>query len=351
MNEAEHSALDFLRDEVANGVICGGAILAEKDGRVFCDCGAGHTTPERKYVMDTDTVLDVASTTKMAAVITSLLILHARGKIDFDAPFTEYLEDFSAPLYEPVTVRDLANHVSGFGDVRGQTQRLYFDESGIRMMENMLTVPPPHPPTRHAYYACWNYLLLGMMIERIAGENLISFCGREIFDPLEMTSSSLGVPRSDIPIERLAQTVGTPAPGIISDSYARRIYRDGRCAGNAGLFTSAKDFAKLLECYLRRGATASGKRLFGEAEMAEILPDRRVHFNDYRRFGWVIYQDILPEEMFGSVLLHHGYSGQTVIFDSSRQMYGIVLTARYDDYAGAKRRRVEILHKLWKTVI
>lgn len=347
---SERTPLSILQQDVADGVVLGGAILAGKDGKVFYDCGAGYTTPERKYAMDADTVLDVASTTKMAAVVTSLLILHARGKIDFDAPFTEYLKDFSAPLYEPVTIRDLADHHSGFGDVLGQKQRLYFDESGAKMMENMLTTPPPHPPTRHPKYACWNYLLLGMIIERITGEDLITFCRQEIFEPLDMTSTSLGSPLPGIPAERLAQTVGTPAPGVISDSYARRIYRDGLCAGNAGLFTSARDFAKLLECYLRRGTTASGKRLFGEAEMAEILPDRREHFDDYRRFGWVIRQDILPDEMFGSVLFHHGYSGQTVLFDPSRNMYGVVLTTRYGDYAGAKKRRLEMLHLLWKMI-
>ena len=348
MDSLEEKALSFLRSEIENGVILGGAVLGGKDGKVFCDCGAGYTSPERKFPMDTDTVLDVASTTKVAAVITSLLVLHARGRIDFDAPFTEYLKDFSAPLYEPVTVRDLADHHSGFGDVLGQKQRLYFDESGTRMMENMLTIPPPHPPTRHSWYACWNYLLLGLIVERITGETLVSFCKREIFDKLGMTSSSLGAPRPEIPLERLGQTVGTPAPGVISDSYARRIYRDGLCAGNAGLFISAKDFSKLLQCYLDGGGTPDGEQLFGEAEMAEIMPDRRERFNDYRRFGWVIRQDILPEEMFGSVLFHHGYSGQTVLFDPSRHMYGIVLTLRYEDYAGAKKRRLEMLYELWK---
>ena len=170
--------VSILQADIADGVICGGAVLAAKDGDVYCDCGEGFTSPERKYPMNTNTVLDVASTTKVAAVVTSLLICHHRGLIDFDAPFTEYLKDFSAPLYEPVTIRDLANHLSGFGDVRGQKQRPYFDESGTRMLENMLTVPPPHPPTRHAHYSCWNYILLSMILERITGERFDAFCDR-----------------------------------------------------------------------------------------------------------------------------------------------------------------------------
>ena len=340
--------ISILRSDIDDGIICGGAVLAAKDGTVYCDIGAGHTSPERKYCMDTDTVLDVASTTKVAATITALLICHSRGLIDFEAPFTEYLKDFSAPLYEPVTIRDLANHLSGFGDIRGQKQRPYFDESGTRMLENMLTVPPPHPPTRHPYYACWNYILLTLILERITGKSLADFCAHEIFRPLGMEFSTLGKPRADLPPERLGQTMGTDKPGEISDFVAKRIYRDGGCAGNAGLFTSARDFAKLLECYLHRGRTASGRELFGEAEMAEIRPDCRSCADGYRRFGWVICERFLDREMFGSVLFHSGWSGQTVLFDESRNMCAVVLTTRCGDYNRAKKDRFEILHRLWR---
>lgn len=340
--------LSILRADIDDGIVCGGAVLAAKDGAVYCDCGAGFTSPERKYAMDTDTVLDVASTTKAAATVTALLVCHSRGLIDFDAPFTEYLKDFSAPLYEPVTIRDLADHLSGFGDVLGQKQRPYFDESGMKMLENMLSVPPPHPPTRHALYSCWNYILLSMIVERITGERFDRFCEREIFSPLTMDSTSLGEPRPEIPVEKLGQTLGTSRPGEISDAVAKRIYRDGGCAGNAGLFTSAKDYARLLECYLHQGRATSGKRLFGEAEMAEIRPDRKVHFDGYRRFGWVICAPELDEEMFGSVLFHNGWSGQTILFDESRNMYGIILTTRCGDYRRAKVDRFKILHRLWK---
>ena len=335
----------ILRSDIDDGIILGGVVLAGKDGSVFCKCETGYTSPERKYPMNADTVLDVASTTKVAAVVTALLICHSRGLIDFDAPFTEYLKDYSAPLYEPVSVRDLANHLSGFGD-----QRPYFDESGTKMLANMLTTPPPHPPTRHAWYSCWNYILLSMILERITGEKSTDFCRKEIFEPLKMDSTSLGHPRPEIPVERLGQTMGTSRPGEISDFVAMRIYRDGGCTGNAGLFTSANDFAKLLECYLHRGKTGSGQKLFGEAEMAEILPDRKEHFHGYRKFGWSVYEQYLAEEMFGTVLFHSGWSGQTVLFDLSKNIYAAVLTTRCGDYDRAKKNRFEILHQVWKMI-
>ena len=340
----------ILQSDIDDKVILGGVVLAGKDGSVYCRCENGFTSPERKYAMTADTVLDVASTTKAAATVTALLICHARGLIDFEAPFTEYLKDFSAPLYEPVSVRDLANHLSGFGDVRGQKQRPYFDESGMKMLENMLTTPPPHPPTRHAWYSCWNYILLSMILERITGERFTDFCRETIFEPLKMNATSLGKPRPEIPVERLGQTMGTSRPGEISDFVAVRIYRDGGCTGNAGLFTSANDYAKLLECYLRRGKTGSGQQLFGEAEMAEILPDRKGHFHGYRKFGWSVYENYLAEEMFGTVLFHSGWSGQTVLFDPAKNMYAAVLTTRCGDYERAKKNRMEILHQVWRMI-
>ena len=86
--ETMKEIVSILQADIADGVICGGAVLAAKDGDVYCDCGEGFTSPERKYPMNTNTVPDVASTTKVAAVVTSLLICHHRGLIDFDAPFT-----------------------------------------------------------------------------------------------------------------------------------------------------------------------------------------------------------------------------------------------------------------------
>ena len=340
----------ILQADMDDGVILGGSVLAAKDGSVYYECGIGFTSPERKFAMDADTVLDVASTTKVAAVITALLICHHRGLVDFDAPFTKYLKEFAAPLYETVTVRDLANHHSGFGDVIGDTKRRYFDESGTQMIRNLLTTPPPHPLTLHAHYACWNYLLLGLLLEAVTGESLAAFCQREIFKPLNMNSTSLGRPLEYIPLERLGQTMGTARPGEISDFVAMRIYRDGGNAGNAGLFTSAHDFGRLLQCHLDGGLTPSGKRLFSEAEVAEIAPDRAQSYHGYRRFGWSICENYLPDEMFGSVLFHSGWSGQTILFDLSRNMYACVLTTRCGDYERAKSDRFEILHQLWRKV-
>lgn len=336
----------IIQDDIRDGVIHGAAVLAGYPDHDFCDKGFGFAENTLTYPMNTDTVIDIASVTKATATITALLVCHSRGLIDFDAPFTDYLTDYQPKLSVPVRIRDLANHTSGFGDVPGEPQRRYFNESGSRMLRNMLTMPPPFPPTQDAKYACWNYILLAMIVERITGKTFSDFCRDEIFQPLGMHDTALGKPPV-LPPERIAQTLVTEKPGQISDFVAFRIYRDGGCTGNAGLFSTAKDLAKLMRCYLAHGVYGNG-RLFTENTFREIKPDRAKKTDGYRRFGWIIYDSLMSDSEFGTSLLHSGWSGQTVFMNFAKEMFAIVLTTRCGDYDRAKADRFETIRQLFE---
>ena len=331
--------------EMRDGIVHGAVVYAGTPGRELYKAEIGYADNAHQFPMHIDTVIDIASVTKVAACVTALLICRSRGWIDFDAPFTEYLPDFKAKLFVPIRIRDLANHTSGFGEVPGETCRPYFDESGLQMLENMLTVPPPYPPTEEARYACWNYILLAMILERITGCRFPEFCRNEIFLPLQMNDSAVGKP-PPVPPERLAQTFGTEHQGMISDFVAFRIYRDGGATGNAGMFSSARDLGKLLRCYLRHGKMENGSSLFDEESFREIVPDRAKKFDGYRRFGWIIYDALLWDAAYGTSLLHSGWSGQTVFLDLERNFYAVVLTTRCGDYDRAKQERFRVIRTL-----
>ena len=102
--------------EMCDGVIHGATVMAGGlDGDAVSGswgwADAAHTIP-----MTPRTVIDIASVTKAAAGTTAFLVAHAKGLVDFDAPFTNYLSAYRAPLARVVTVRDLMNHLSGFGE-------------------------------------------------------------------------------------------------------------------------------------------------------------------------------------------------------------------------------------------
>ncbi len=343
MDESKIRAL--LESDINTGIIHGGVVLmgnVQQDHLAVC---CGYTTSKHNVPMDLNTVIDCASTTKVTVAITALLICHQRGLVDFDAPFTKYLPEYTASLQIPITVRALANHVSGFVDPPGQ-QRPYFDEDGTVMLNKVLTLPPTCPPTDVCHYACWNYIILALLIENIVKCPLDEFAQCEIFQPLGMSRSSLGVPLPTLRPEELAQTMTTEKPGQISDFVARRIFDASHRTANAGLFTCANDFAKLLRCYLKHGELNNGKALFTKRQFDEIAPDRNKHFDGYRNFGWAIYEQYLADSLFGTTLFHSGWSGQTIAFNVESQRFAIVLTTRCGDYELAKRHRFDIVNSL-----
>ena len=331
--------------DIRDGVIHGAAVVAGGlDGEAWSGswgwADAAHTVP-----MTTRTVVDVASVTKAAAGVTAYLVAHARGMVDFDTPFTNCLTAYTAPLARPVTIRDLANHVSGFGEADG-SPRVYFSDDAATMLRNVLSMPPAEPARGKVVYSCRNYILLGQAFEALTGRRLDEFCRSEIFIPAGMADTSLGAPIASVGTNRLAQTMGTSGPGIISDFVARPLWAAGIGTFNAGMFSTAEDLARLMRVYLRGGVCDDGTRLFGAAEMSQIVPSAANRVHGARSFGWEYAADELPEVLRGGSLFHSGWSGQTVLFDVRRRCYAVVLTTRCGDYARAKRDRMKAIAAL-----
>ena len=333
--------------EIRDGVIHGAAVVAGGlDGTdVSASWGwadAAHTIP-----MTPRTVVDMASVTKTAAGVTAYLVAHARGKIaDFDVPFINCLPAYTAPLARRVTLRDLANHVSGFGEADGSGKRVYFSSDPRKMLRNILSMPPKDPKSGHVFYSCRNYVLLGQTFETMTGCRAADFCRNEIFLPAGMNDTSLGAPLPSIGTDRLAQTFGTKKGGVISDYVARPLWAADISTFNAGLFSTAEDMAKLMRVYLREGVCDNGTRLFGADEMAQIAPSPTNRMEGARTFGWQYAAADLPEALRGTSLFHTGWSGQTVLFDLKRRRFAVVITVRSGDYKRAKRERFTAIGRL-----
>lgn len=332
----------IFKQEIADGVIHGATVLvggldSEELRASWGWADAAHSRP-----MTSTTVIDVASVTKAVAGVTAFLVAHRMRLVDFDAPLADVLPTFSAPLSRRLTLRDLANHVSGYGEADGWP-RVYVDADPKKMLANVLSMPPAEPEPGKVAYSCRNYILLGQALEAITGRSLAEFCRDEVFVPVGMVDTSLGAPSPHVVADRLAQTMDTPQPGVISDFVARPMWAAGIGTFNAGLFSTAEDLAKLMRVYLRCGVCDDGTRLFGEAEMAEIAPSENCRTDGARSFGWQFAAEYLPEALFGTSLFHSGWSGQTVLFDFTGKRYAIILTTRCGDYDRAKRERFDAI--------
>ncbi len=308
---------------------------SEKIENVFC---IGNTSTKSKIPLTKDSIFDIASVTKPIAVSTALAICYDRGLIDLDAPFTKYLPQYKCKLENPPTVRDLAMHVSGFiGKPYGNAK------NGKDMLEQSLQFKPKRASGIKYEYACWNFILLGQILENITKQPLDEFCKKEIFEPLNMTSSSLGKPTTTEK-SRLVRTESSPDYGTISDPHARIIYRDGYCAGNAGMFSTANDLAKFCQMMLNGGKV--NNKQFLKKSFIELTTNKCPAQNAKRSFGWDMTTATLPKNFSARSINHTGWSGQSVFIDIENNKFVVALTVRSGHYKEGKKFRIEVAEEI-----
>lgn len=160
--------------------------------------------------MQADTAFRVGSNTKpiVAAVVLQLV---EEGKVSLDEPLTTYLPEYSE--WSDITVRHLLNMRSGLKDFLGVTACLL-----EILFAPDVAVTPDHivqfvmddtdngrvfPVNTDGKYSNTNYVLLGMIIEKVTGNTADYEIDERILKPLHMDNTYLDLGATDN--EMLAQ--------------------------------------------------------------------------------------------------------------------------------------------------
>jgi D-alanyl-D-alanine carboxypeptidase len=142
-----------------------------------------------------ETHFRAASNTKTmtAAVIVQLI---QEGKLSFDDPISKYVQD--VPNGDNITITQLLKMRSGlynYTNAPELAESLDHDPDRVWTMEelhDMAFKRPPHfAPGAEFEYNNTNYLLLGLVAEKIEGQPLASIFQDRLFGPLGMKSSVL----------------------------------------------------------------------------------------------------------------------------------------------------------------
>src|ERR1700761_7548104 len=193
----------LMNDAIAAQKLPGGVIMIGHGGNIAFRQAYGvrklagepglDGAPAPAEPMTEDTIFDIASLTKPLATATAVLQLYEQGKVAFDDPVQEYLPDFNTandPLRARVTVRMLLTHTSGepidvnLGDPWGLDAA-----DKAEGVHRALTTPLQSGPGEVFRYADINYILLGALIEELAGEAEDDYVQRNVFAPLGMTET------------------------------------------------------------------------------------------------------------------------------------------------------------------
>ena len=173
-------------------------LIGRRAGIVFEHAYGNRSIEPEKVPMTTDTVFDMASLTKPFATATSVMILVERGKLKLSDKVADFFPEFAAHGKEDVTVEQLLAHTSG-PDSRQSAEGLR-RRVGSRPAPKICDLKPLSPPGTAFKYSDVNFILLGKIVEKVAGKPVNEFAKEEIYSKLGMAETGY------LPSARIAET-------------------------------------------------------------------------------------------------------------------------------------------------
>jgi uncharacterized protein YbbC (DUF1343 family) len=277
--------------------------------------------------MRVDTLFDLASLTKVVATTTAAMILVDEGRLDLDARVRDYLPRFVGANKQKVTVRHLLTHSSGI-DWWAPLFRELNGKKGY--LERIQAMPLVSEPGEKTLYSDLGVLLLGEILERVAGVPLERFVAERLFAPLAMAETRFRPPaelRARIAPTERDEWRGRIVHGEVHDENAFAL---GGVAPHAGLFSTAGDLARFAQMMLWKGHY-DHRRIVARTTVERFTRRAGVVPGSDRALGWDTKS--LAGSSAGTLFSpssygHTGFTGTSIWIDPERELFVVLLTNR-----------------------
>ncbi|MFI5779972.1 serine hydrolase domain-containing protein [Nocardia sp. NPDC051570] len=138
---------------------------------------------------------------RITETFTAALVLQLVGedRIRLDAPIETYLPGLlrgDAADGHAITVRQLLRHQSGLPELTDgdRAARAYRTTTPQEQIEIALSHPAAFAPGTHARYSNTDYIVCGLLIEKVTGTSYADELTRRILEPLQLTDTYLPAP-------------------------------------------------------------------------------------------------------------------------------------------------------------
>ncbi len=330
----------YLDERIAAGDFPGAVFVLRERGVETGAVARGHSVvvPER-IAATTDTLFDLASLTKPLSTTLLLVMEIERGSIRLDDPVASYLPEFSSVDKRAITVRKLATHSSGLP----KWTPLYIEPgSPDRVLSAIADLELAYSPGTRVVYSDPNYVVLGALVERVAGRPLDTLFSERVAAPLGLRDTGFRPDPSLRPriaasetgnvFERdLAGPIGRDYAGwrrdvIWGDVHDGNAFFLGGVAGHAGLFGPAGEAARVAEQFLPGSALIHDARSF-----SLFTTNATPGLDEHRSVGWMLAST--PDCSAGRALSagsfgHTGFTGTSVWVDPHARRVFMLATNR-----------------------
>ena len=288
-------------------------VLVMKEGKPIYDKCFGNYTYETVQKVEPTTMYDLASLSKTTGTLLAIMKLYDNGKLKLTDKASDYLTFLRGTDKQNITITQLLFHESGLpaglpfeqlvieknntpaflasGQDTTHIVRLpsatmkykadwvskipsveyisqvsdsfylhnRFHQAAMKMIANT------HLNSKTYVYSCVNFILLKEIAEAISGSTMDEFLNKEFYAPLKLNSMAY-LPLRTHKKEEVAPTLKRDylrngiIQGFVHDPSAAFL---GGISGNAGLFGTARDVARVYQMLLKKGEL-DGKRYLSE---------------------------------------------------------------------------------------
>lgn len=167
-----------------------GSVLVTKNGKILLDAGFGYKSLSDSSLNQSRTIFQIGSVTKQFTAA-AVLRLQEQNKLNVQDKISKYFPDF--PKGDSITIENLLNHTSGIFNytndpafMQSEALKSISEKKMIALFKNK---PLNFSPGSQWAYSNSGYMLLGYIIQKVAGKPYEQVIRETIFSPLDMTSS------------------------------------------------------------------------------------------------------------------------------------------------------------------
>lgn len=313
------------------GLHHGAQLAVYVDGELVVDFAGGTTGPDGGETTAETRHLVFSCTKPYAGV--GLHRLVERGNADYDDPVVEHWPEFAdeGTKKSEITLRQVLSHTAGipYGEFDDEAEKWGDWDAVVRAMEDIEPVfEPGERPAYHTFNYGW---VVGELVRRIGGQPVDEYVAENVFEPLGMEQSSIGLADDDEDdVATLSgfevfdrcrdpgEGLGIPAAESAEAFNAEAVRRAVIPAAN-GIGT-ARDMARFYAC-MANGGELDGTRLLDEETVAEATRTHAETESDGTlsrpaRYALGFWTGGLANDMFGSLSRERmfGHAGLGSIF-------------------------------------
>jgi D-alanyl-D-alanine carboxypeptidase len=164
------------------------SIAIVRDGKIAYLRAYGLANLETKTAAQPTMRYSVGSISKQFTAA-AILLLQEEGKLSINDPVSKWIPGLTDG--DKVTIRELLSHTSGYQDYWPQDYvmpEMLQPTTAQKILDKWAHIPLDFAPGTRWQYSNTNYVIAGMIVEKAAGEPLLSLLQKKVFGPLGMKS-------------------------------------------------------------------------------------------------------------------------------------------------------------------